>query len=1141
MHTPHLWLFRALLLLSVWLPLQSEAQFFEDDFSAGNLDQWQGQDSLFIISNGELQLFDPNPESGNTSYLSAEAGTSTADSTVWEILVRLEFSPSTSNFARIYLTSDRADLSGELNGYFLRVGGISGSDDALELFRQDGNETNLLLQGTPGAVGNSPALARIRISRNAQGLWRLSADYAGGTNFQPEGQVQDDTHSQGSHFGLVCRYTSTRNEAFFFDDVRVGPLFVDTEPPVLESAFAPSAAQLTAVFNEPLDPGTANDPANYNLSSFGNPQSAERDPGDPSRVLLDLPDPLQDGETYTLAADGLADLEGNISGLQEVDFTFVEVVQPDSGSLIITEIMADPSPSAGLPEAEWVELFNASDKTLSLENTGFSSGGSPELLPDSLLAPGEYAILCDRDDAALFAAFGRVVAVDGFPALTNGGDEIQLTGPQGQVLVEILYDLSWYNDPDRDDGGFTLELIDPASRVNCPGNWSASDDLSGGTPGRANSLLGQAIDQAPPILLGLSSESPAELRLTFDEPLAEAMDGRIDLFGLEPGFSIEEALLQRPEKEDLLLALNPGLDTGATYVLTLEAGLEDCLNNPTADLQRFRFTLGRPPLPGDLLLTEIMADPTPSVGLPEADFLELYNPSDKVVSLRGLGLSAGGNPVFLPDSVLFPGEYLILCDPEDAPALRAFGRVLAVEGFPALTAGGDLVRLTDALGGLLLEVAYERSWYDDPSKENGGFTLELIDPDARLNCPGNWRATRSAAGGTPGQPSSWLGETPDETLPALVRAIPQSPGELLVSFDQPLGASANGNTGLFSIEPGVAVSQAFLQFPGRREVLLLLNPDLDSLTAYTLVVSAGLESCLGSLTPEAQSAAFGLPMPPGPGDLLINEVLFEPQTGGRDFVELLNVSDKLINLERLVVRNSTKETGNSSQLVESPLLVFPGEWAVITDDPQDILDRYFVPHPERMLANALPTLEADTGNVTLLLEGVVIDSFNYSDDYHFPLLDDTRGVSLERISPEAPTQDPGNWHSGASTAGFATPTGENSQFQDPGQNPAENIIRLPNKRLSPDGDGFEDVLLIDYQTSEPGFVANIRILDHQGREVRYLIRNELLANRGQFQWDGTDNDGEKARIGIYVLWIELFNPEGDVDRRKESIVLAGRF
>ena len=168
-----------------------------------------------------------------------------------------------------------------------------------------------------------------------------------------------------------------------------------------------------------------------------------------------------------------------------------------------------------------------------------------------------------------------------------------------------------------------------------------------------------------------------------------------------------------------------------------------------------------------------------------------------------------------------------------------------------------------------------------------------------------------------------------------------------------------------------------------------------------------------------------------------------------------------------------------------------------------------------------------------------IDSFNYSEDFHFNLLARRDGVSLERISFTAPTNDPGNWHSAASTAGFATPGYENSQFLERPDLLGE-MIRIPNPRLSPDGDGFEDALLIQYETAQPGYVLNLRIFDARGRLVSHLVRNELLANAGTFKWDGFTNEFTKARIGIYVLWFELFDVSGKVEERKETVVVAGK-
>ena len=58
--------------------------------------------------------------------------------------------------------------------------------------------------------------------------------------------------------------------------------------------------------------------------------------------------------------------------------------------------------------------------------------------------------------------------------------------------------------------------------------------------------------------------------------------------------------------------------------------------------------------------------------------------------------------------------------------------------------------------------------------------------------------------------------------------------------------------------------------------------------------------------------------------------------------------------------------------------------------------------------------------------------------------------------------------------------------------------------------------------------------------VKRLIDNESLAAQGNFKWDGTTDDGTKARIGIYVVWTELFSPAGRIEQNKSTCVLAGK-
>jgi hypothetical protein len=77
----------------------------------------------------------------------------------------------------------------------------------------------------------------------------------------------------------------------------------------------------------------------------------------------------------------------------------------------------------------------------------------------------------------------------------------------------------------------------------------------------------------------------------------------------------------------------------------------------------------------------------------------------------------------------------------------------------------------------------------------------------------------------------------------------------------------------------------------------------------------------------------------------------------------------------------------------------------------------------------LPSFPDDQGSVLLLdAQGKELDMFSYKDDYHFPLLSNREGVSLERIDPASPSQNPANWHSASTDAGYGTPGYVNSQF-----------------------------------------------------------------------------------------------------------------
>ena len=160
----------------------------------------------------------------------------------------------------------------------------------------------------------------------------------------------------------------------------------------------------------------------------------------------------------------------------------------------------------------------------------------------------------------------------------------------------------------------------------------------------------------------------------------------------------------------------------------------------------------------------------------------------------------------------------------------------------------------------------------------------------------------------------------------------------------------------------------------------------------------------------------------------------------------------------------------------------------------------------------------------------------YKDDWHFKLLDNDEGVSLERIDPAGPSQDENNWHSAASTAGYGTPGYKNSQYKL-----LSNInatVEAAPKIFSPDNDGHDDIAIIQYAVTEPGYLANITIFDAAGRPIRDLVRNGTLGLKGYWNWDGLDNKGSKLPVGTFIIFTEIFNLQGKNQHFKNVIVLA---
>ncbi|NVN95950.1 MAG: lamin tail domain-containing protein [Bacteroidetes bacterium] len=289
---------------------------------------------------------------------------------------------------------------------------------------------------------------------------------------------------------------------------------------------------------------------------------------------------------------------------------------------------------------------------------------------------------------------------------------------------------------------------------------------------------------------------------------------------------------------------------------------------------------------------------------------------------------------------------------------------------------------------------------------------------------------------------------------------------------------------------------------------------------------------------------FAFPIEAQPNDVVINEVLFNPKDDGEDFVEIYNRSQKNIDLTKFMIATYDLTSNKlKSMYVVSPdyKILFAGEYLVLTRDPDKVKQQFYAEAPLNFVKmTSMPSFNNDMGVVVLTRpDSTIIDRFDYNEAMQFPLLVSVEGVSLERVSSEKPSQDKQNWHSAAQSVGFGTPTYKNSQYstflylEDP-------ITILP-EIFSPDDDGYNDILSITYQFSTPGYIANVIIYDAKGRLIKTLIKNELLGIKGSFSWDGIDENNQKANIGIYIVYVEIFDTSGNVKSYKKTAVLGGKF
>lgn len=498
--------------------------------------------------------------------------------------------------------------------------------------------------------------------------------------------------------------------------------------------------------------------------------------------------------------------------------------------------------------------------------------------------------------------------------------------------------------------------------------------------------------------------------------------------------------------------------------------------------------------------------------------------------------------------ILQKDSFAIVC--QDSTAFKSQfgfykGKIIQTQ-WSALNNSGDNLILINSNGVRIDSISYSSSW----GGNTGGISLERKNPNGQSNLPGNWGTCLDPQRATPGKENSIRTKEFDLTLKKFVTnpISPVAGGFLTLSFvvtNSGLNVASNSRLKIYddrnldsviqqselinsfeltSLEPDDSTSNEMTVqelLPGRKQYIALIEypPDMDS-TDNKLLRSVYVSE------------------PGQAGSIVINEIMYEPLTGQAEWIELFNPS----SLEFDLIEWRLRDNSGTLKISDTTLRILPGGYLIITSDSSVMNSFIYLKNPDELISIVVvSSLSLNNSGETITIEDsllTVIDKCSYSPSMHDPELEDTRGISIERINPALPSAYLSNWSSSTNPQG-GTPGRRNSIFAN--ATPASSELAVSPNPFSPDGDGTDDVAVISCSFSFSKGTIRANIYDMRGRMVRTLANNEQTGSERTFLFNGYSDNKEKLGVGIYIVLIEAIdNVRGVPVTVKAPLVIAAK-
>ena len=456
------------------------------DFSTNDLSDWSGDVGDFIVNdNDQLQL--NAAEAGNAFiYRSSDID---FDTLSIELYHMLDFAPSGSNRSRIYLAMDDQDPL-NTKGYFIEIG-ESGSSDGLKFFYIDNGSEELIASGSMGALAAEPAIVRLSIDVFPNGLWSVKTNYEGDDFLTLEMEFMNDQFSfkESNFFGLACKFSASRVDKFFYDDLSFQPYVRDIIPPEVTNVLPINSSVLDVTFSEPVLETNAINTSNYSVNNnLGNPISIAKIGALGNQFQLEFNESFDASKEYQLTVSGISDLSDNEMVEQIVPFLFAG--EPEIGDLFLSEILFDPYVGG----EDFVEIYNGSNKNIDLMGLTIRNDQKEEsqTIFNSVILPSGSYVALTKDVDFLFQEYkpeqDAMITSQDLPAFNNDEGNVMLINASGIVLDSFNYNEDQHFQLIDDVEGVSLERVSFEVETNNDRNWqSAAKNVRYATPGYKNS------------------------------------------------------------------------------------------------------------------------------------------------------------------------------------------------------------------------------------------------------------------------------------------------------------------------------------------------------------------------------------------------------------------------------------------------------------------------------------------------------------------------------------------------------------------------------------------------------------------------------------------------------------------------------